>query len=111
VGEQLEILSNDLARAAKKHDQATLDQIASRLTTLSGDFKTKLTNRATRVHGGTHQAWQAATKTPPAADWYMPFSMADNPRPLTFAFGQFNEGLGRKIKRIADAFFKLPKGP
>jgi hypothetical protein len=109
VGDRLEELSKELEEAAEKHDQATLDQIAPRLTNLSGEFKGKLEARGKRVFGGTHQAWLAAAATSSAPNWYMPFGMADNPRPMAFASGQFNEGLGRKIKRIADAFFKLPK--
>jgi hypothetical protein len=37
----------------------------------------------------------------------MPFSMASIPKPMTFPVGKFNEGLGRKLARIARALFNL----
>jgi hypothetical protein len=107
VGERLEKFSNSLEEAVDNHDEGTLKQIAQTLNGLSSHFRNELKRRGKRAYGGTHGAWKAAAQNPAVPDWYQPFSMASVPKPMAFPAGKFNEGLGRKIKRIAAALFKL----
>ena len=49
---------------------------------------TKYKNKKLLTHGkrarGTHREWLDGLAGRPSANWYMPFSMADNPEPRTF---------------------------
>jgi hypothetical protein len=85
---------------AKKDHEITAQQIADELRTLSGDNQTKLKNRGR----GTHQAWVAAIKAgklgEEAADWYMPFSMAAEPRERAFPIKDDEDTVTDWIKKI-----------
>ena len=107
VGAELEKLANSLEKAKKVHNNQVLNDIAPRLRGMSSTYRSKLLQRAKRSHGGTHGAWLKASKNPTDQTWYKSFSMAPQPAPMTFP-GSFNEGLGRKIIRIAKALFNMP---
>jgi hypothetical protein len=84
----------------QKHS-ATGDKVQDQLNTMSGEMRGELKKRGERVgsangNPGTHNAWLY-----PADDkWYLPFSMAKNPKPMP------QPKMGNKIVAIAEALWR-----
>ena len=78
----------------------TGEAVGGALDGLAGDMRGILRGRGNRVGSksgktGTHEAW-----LDPSDTWYIPFAMADAPKPLPFA------KMTAKIRKIAEAFWK-----
>lgn len=106
IGDHLETLVRSLQKDQEKHETERIKSLASKLTNASAHFKNELENvRGKRVYGGTHEAWKAGMKG--KSDWYMPFSMAQEPRYITFPVKNVSGDIGAKIKYFARALLKL----
>jgi hypothetical protein len=95
---KLDDLLTDVQVQMEEH-AVTGDDIHGALNGLAGDMRTVLSDRGLRTGSttgvvGTHAAWLN-----PGDEWYIPFSMAQTPKPLPFA------KMTMKIKRLAEAFW------
>ena len=110
VEDKLNKLINSLEKDKEKHFNERVDALKSKLLNLSGDLRSDLQSRGKREHGGTHAAWQAGIKDPtPQSKWYMPFSMAEEPRPISFPTGKFDDEMSGRIRALANALWKVAK--
>ena len=106
VDTEMEKIAGQIAKSKKKH-KAKVKELAGKLNTASGNFKTLLNDRGATRSGGTHAAWKMGCKKP-TSKWYLPFSMASTAtaEPRTFPTTDDPGKVGKKIISLVKAFIK-----
>ncbi|MFN8066631.1 MAG: AHH domain-containing protein [Vicinamibacterales bacterium] len=105
VDAKLKKIGNDAQANTKAHEDAT-KELKGALDSLRDAYNPKLASRGKRGKG-THGEFVNAMKDPDAAsaeEWYVPFSMADDPDPRPFPRVGLKSGLSKKLKDLQEAF-------
>lgn len=88
------------------HD-VSAETIKGLLDSVSVQMKQELSYRGSNRSGGTRNAWmkavQASEKGDESPDWYLPFSMALQPRERSFPIKGESNGIKGRINAISAA--------
>jgi uncharacterized protein YdaT len=105
VDKEMKRIAKQIADNKDKH-KAAVASLKRKLNAASKDFRDELVRRGKRC-GGTHKAWLDGMKEL-NAEWYKPFSMADDgnvdPRAFPMAAGSTAEWFADKIKSLVRSF-------
>ncbi|MEQ1883076.1 MAG: AHH domain-containing protein [Burkholderiales bacterium] len=106
VGLKLKKIGKDAAQNTKDHEEVTKELLAA-LNALRDEYNPELASRGTRgkgTHGEFTNAMDAQDGDPSAEEWYIPFSMADEPSPKPFPSGARKGGLSEKLAELIKAW-------
>ena len=101
---RLNQITADVDAAKEEHDTAAINSLKGALDDLSKEMRDELKTRGTRAYKGTHQAWKEGMKKQDG-DWYLSFSMAQEPSPMTFPLGSASGRMANKLVALARALF------
>jgi hypothetical protein len=113
VADQLKQIGDDAAANTKAHEEVT-KELLDAMNGIRDYFKPELASRGTRnkgTHGEFVNAMNATEDDASAEQWYIPFSMAEDPSPKPFPSAARKGGLSQKLadlKKAWEAFCNLP---
>lgn len=95
-------LADQIADIAEKHEDPS-GTLAGALEGMRAEYKDdKLLTHGTRARG-THREWLEGLAGRPSGNWYLPFSMADDPEPRTFPARR--SGAMEKVAKLMKKLF------
>jgi len=106
VAGKLEKIGRDAKQNTKAHEEVTKELLAA-LNTLRDHYNPELASRGTRgqgTHGEFVNAMNAGDGAESAKEWYIPFSMADEPSEKPFPSGARKGGLSKKLAELIKAW-------
>lgn len=101
--DKLKKITMNIERAKDVHQTDKINSLKGALNDLSKDMEEELKDRGVRAYGGTHQAWKKGMEG--KRDWYKSFSMASDPKKMTFPLGRASGGMAKKIADLAQSMF------
>ena len=106
VGLDLKKIGKNTASNTKAHEDVTTELLAA-MNAARDHFKPTLEARGTRgkgTHGEFVNAMNAEDGDAAADEWYIPFSMADEPSARPFPSGAKKNGLSKKLAALKEAW-------
>jgi hypothetical protein len=100
VEKELKRIASNLKEGLPPHPEKPNSTLAGALDGLITKYKPKLKKSS------THESWKKGREDPKDKEWYKPFSMASNPTPLDFPFG--DNDLMQRLEALIKAYLKLP---
>jgi len=111
VADELKKVGSDTAQNIKAHEDVTAELLAT-MNARRDRYKPKLAARGTRgkgTHGEFVYAMNAKEDDADAEEWYIPFSMADEPAAKPFPYAGRKGGLSAKLDALRKAFEEFSK--
>lgn len=106
VGVALKKIGKNTAENTKKHEEVSAE-LLSAMNKARDHYKPELASRGKRGKG-THDefvnAMDAEEDDASAEEWYIPFSMAEDPAPKPFPSGARKGGLSKKLAELMKAW-------